>query len=109
MIESGLGLCAACLPVQWGLLHSEPVRNVLRSKNPLGSSIGQSGTRSQRHFPASKSEALSDASPYSRFSNDYLPGTAISTRCDPDLELRDFSEGNGIVVTRSFRTAGHAV
>jgi len=31
MIESGLGLCAACLPVQYGLIRSKPLQSIIRS------------------------------------------------------------------------------
>jgi hypothetical protein len=126
MLEAGLGVIAACLPVQYGLFKSENVQNVIRSihsltslgsrggtsNNSSGNSNGNSGNNSRNMSAAAQSRAQSQ-----RFQG--MNGSQISDVCaslpdnaaaaaNSDARVDDF-EGSGIRITKSYGTEEQAV
>ena len=114
MLEVGLGLCASCLPVLYGLLHSKTVRDILRTIASLGSrasshsgSHGSGGSRSTRNharLPYTPQVVPSLGSD----SNLPLPNHTAAVAGHEDIELGKLENVNGIVVTKGFETGASA-
>ena len=96
MIESGLGLCAACLPVQYGLMKSKGVQSIVRSVQSVMSMRLLSPHRS-----ANQASKLSSQPSQEHFTT-HAEGPA---RDDYTLEMGPMPLDNEIVVTRSFEQA----
>lgn len=117
LLEAGLGVCAACLPVQYGLLRSEKVQSIIRSVHSLASlgsnRTGDSqGTRASRRS-RSQSQRIPDinGSQASEL-NAPLPTHAAEAGYDPKFphhEMGNMNGGKGIVVSKTFETQEQAV
>ena len=91
MLEAGLGLCAACLPVQYGLLRSKKVRSIFRSVYSLAT-LGSRGSRGSR--------------------NSRTSGARSIRLCDPTASNKNGSQSSEIDVplpTHAAASAGHEV
>ncbi|KAL8796261.1 MAG: hypothetical protein Q9195_001376 [Heterodermia aff. obscurata] len=110
MLEAGLGLCAACLPVQYGLLHSEKVRSIFRSIYSLGSPHGShhsshESRRSRKSHRLHDPWQITDNGSQSSEANIPLPAhAAVAARSPSELELGVLRRPDKILVTRSFET-----
>ncbi|KAL9630654.1 MAG: hypothetical protein Q9164_006311, partial [Protoblastenia rupestris] len=97
MIESGLGLCAACLPVQYGLMKSKGVQSIVRSVQSAISlrSLSSHGTTAQ----------ASKISPQP--SQEHIATNAEGPARDDynTLEMGRVPQEHEIIVTRSFEQA----
>lgn len=126
MLEAGLGVMAACLPVQYGLIKSEKIQSMIRSIHSLtslgsrgsgnGSGSGSNSNSRTRSFymaqsrGQSQSQNLNDTNAttngdQTRISEDQPPMP------DPARAGSDAShlETQGIVVSKSFGTEEHVV
>ncbi|KAL9135928.1 MAG: hypothetical protein Q9175_002859 [Cornicularia normoerica] len=63
LLEAGLGLCAACLPVQYALLRSEKVRSIFQSVYSLAT-LGSRGSVNSRGSRGSHISRRSGARSY---------------------------------------------
>ena len=96
MIESGLGLCAACLPVQYGLMKSKGVQSIVRSVQ-LAISL-------RSLSPRESGAQTSKLSPQP--SQEYIASNAEGPARDGhSLELGQKPHENEIVVTQSLEQA----
>ena len=116
MLEAGLGLCAACLPVQYGLLHSEKVRSILRtiySLASLGSPHGSHYSHESRGSRRSRKShhlhdpwQITDNGSQSSEANIPLPAHAAvaagQARSPSELELGNMRDPDKILVTKNF-------
>jgi len=108
LLEAGLGVCASCLPVQYGLLRSEKIQSIIRSVHSLvtlGSNHSNESQRSQRS--RAQSQRLPDFD--SRPSDINLPlpthaATAGYSPNDTELEMGKTYSGKGISVSKTFKT-----
>lgn len=99
MIESGLGLCAACLPVQYGLKSSKGIQTILQSL--------QSAISLRSLVPRKDTEQATKLS--SATSKEYFAASAEApARDDQTLELGPMPQDNEIIVTHSLEQT-HAV
>ncbi|KAI9699153.1 MAG: hypothetical protein M1820_007232 [Bogoriella megaspora] len=110
-LEVGLGLCASCLPVLYGLLQSKTVRDILRTIVPLESrasshngSHGSGGSRSTHNhtrIPFAPPRVIPSQGSESGFP---LPYRAAESAGQEDIELGKLENVNGIVLTKGFQT-----
>jgi hypothetical protein len=111
MLEAGLGVIAACLPVQYGLLKSEKLQSIIRSIHSLTSLASRAGSNDS--FSPAQSRAQSqrlDGLNGSQISDvgAALPANAAATAYS-DVRMEQNFEGQGIVVSKSFGTEEQAV
>ena len=100
MIESGLGLCAACLPAQYSLIKTRGLQSVIRSVQSAISLRSISPNRSPRGSNGMPSKLESQPS------NVHITAYAEApSRDDPSLEMGPFPSENTITVTHSFRSS----
>ncbi|QKX53488.1 uncharacterized protein TRUGW13939_00567 [Talaromyces rugulosus] len=116
MLEAGLGVMAACLPVQYGLFRSEKVQSMIRSIHSL-TSLGSRGSggsgnnsRTRSFYTAqsrgqSQSQNLNTAGEVSDAGGEPIPA---SVRNGSDAGTNSHLETQGIVVPKSFGTEEHA-
>lgn len=136
MLEAGLGVMAACLPVQYGLFRSEKVQSMIRSIHSLtslgsrgsGSGSGGSGNRSggggNSNNSRTRSFYMAQSRGHSQSQNLNTTGGSQTQVSDagggeepplPTSGIRASSdagshlETQGIVVSKSFGTEEHAV
>ena len=96
MIESGLGLCAACLPVQYGLMKSKAIQSIVRSVQSAISlrSLSSRGSGAQATKLSSQP------------SQEYIVSNAEGPANDGHiLEMGRIPQEHGIVVTHSLEQA----
>ncbi|OKL61612.1 hypothetical protein UA08_03613 [Talaromyces atroroseus] len=124
MLEAGLGVIAACLPVQYGLLKSENMRNVIRSIHSLtslGSRGGTSNSNSNsnnnsnnnsgndsRNMSAAQSQRFSDING-SQISDIGAPLPANAAATASSHAMMDHFDDQGIMVSKSSGTEAQAV
>lgn len=127
MLEAGLGVMAACLPVQYGLLKSEKVQSMIRSIHSLtslgsrGSGSGGSGNRSGGSGSNSRARSFYMAQSRGQSQSQNLNTTAGSDAGEAEAEpplptsgIRGSSdagsqmETQGIVVSKTFGAEEHA-
>ena len=114
LLEAGLGLCAACLPVQYGLLHSEKVRSIFRSIYSLATlgSRGSRGSGNSRRSGGARSFRLHDPTANNKNGSQLsevdvpLPTHAAAAAgheaSQSELEMGNLNAGHAIMVTKSF-------
>lgn len=96
MIESGLGLCAACLPVQYGLMKSKTIQSVVKSVQSAISLRLLSPPRSVHHGSKLSSQP----------SQEYITSNAEGpARDDHTMEMGRMPQEHEIVVTHSLDQA----
>ena len=130
MLEAGLGLCAACLPVQYGLLRSKRVRDLLRTIYSLASfnssrashesarsnrthRSARSGFSQNSRMPPLPNFGATNKTNESGSSESDLPlpmhaahvASSKYTGEQQDVELGTMMGGHGILVTNSFETS----
>ncbi|KAL8705958.1 MAG: hypothetical protein Q9201_000952 [Fulgogasparrea decipioides] len=100
MIESGLGLCAACLPVQYGLMKSKGVQSIVRS---VQSAISLHSRSSPKN-----SAQRSKLSP--QHSQEYIVTNAEGPAASDDhtLEMGRRPQHREIIVTHSLEQIGYS-
>ena len=96
MIESGLGLCAACLPIQYGLMKSKGVQSIVRSVQSVISLRLLSPNRSANQGSKLPSQ------PSQEFITSNAEGPA---RDDHILEMGPMPQQHEIMVTQSLEQA----
>ncbi|CRG90255.1 hypothetical protein PISL3812_07298 [Talaromyces islandicus] len=123
MLEAGLGVMAACLPVQYGLFRSEKVQSMIRSIHSLaslgshGSGNGSGCNSRSRSFymvqPRGQSQSqnlnsMTATGAVAEGSQTQTSEVGEPARTGSDASARDL-ETQGIVVSKSFGTQEHAV
>lgn len=111
MLEAGLGLCAACLPVQYGLLRSEKVRSIFRSIYSLAT-LGSRGSRGSRNshrsyrlrnqVPGNNKNGGSQSSEIDVPLPMHAAAAAGHDHSHSELEMENMQHAQGILVTKSF-------
>ncbi|EED15455.1 conserved hypothetical protein [Talaromyces stipitatus ATCC 10500] len=107
MLEAGLGVIAACLPVQYGLLKSEKVQSIIHSVHSLTSLGSRGSSNNSRGISLTQSRAQSqrihdiDGSQVSEVGLSLPANAAVTAGSDIDM---DHFDGQGIVVHKSFGT-----
>lgn len=117
LLEAGLGLCAACLPVQYGLLRSEKVRSIFRSiysLATLGSQDSQNSRRSDaRSFPLPDPMPCNKNGSQSSEMDVPLPTHAAAAAgygaSHSELEMGNSHGARAIMVATSFDASEQAV
>lgn len=102
MIEAGLGVLAACLPAQYGLLNTNGVQSIVHS---VQSAISLRSIRyqTQRGSPGATGYVQSKADPWAGASDTQHITAHAEGMMENDIQL----EGgmvDGIMVTNSFKT-----
>ena len=97
MIESGLGLCAACLPVHYGLMKSKGVQSLVRSV--------QSAISLRSTSPRGSGGPVSKVA--SQTSREIIATDAEGPARDGDrsLEMSPTPQEHEIIVTHSLKQA----
>ncbi|KAM3075815.1 hypothetical protein ACMFMG_007942 [Clarireedia jacksonii] len=100
MIESGLGICAACLPSQYGLFSTTGLQSIVRS---VQSAISLRSIRSasQHASPTGSNNLRTKTEPWTS-DTQHITAHAEGPAYD-DIELGS-GAGKGIVVTNSFES-----
>jgi hypothetical protein len=116
MLEAGLGVMAACLPVQYGLFKSEKVQSMIRSIHSLtslgsrGSGGSGSGSNSRtRSFYMAQSRGQSQSQNLNSGAELQADGEPMPTSVRNGSDAgASHLETEGIVVSKSFGTEEHA-
>lgn len=117
LLEAGLGLCAACLPVQYGLLRSKKIRSIFQSIYSLATlgSHGSRGSRSSRRSGARSSRLRDPVSGDKNGSQSSEMEVPLPTHAaghgagHSELETGNSQDVDASVVTKSFDTSEQAV
>ncbi|CAF9943701.1 MAG: hypothetical protein ALECFALPRED_000975 [Alectoria fallacina] len=110
LLEAGLGLCAACLPVQYGLLRSEKVRSIFRSIYSLAT-LGSRGSRSSRtsRDPMPGNKNGSQSSEMDAPLPTYAAAAAGHGARHSELEMGNLRGARAVRVATSFDASEQAV
>jgi hypothetical protein len=100
MIEAGLGVCAACLPAQYGLFNTKGVQSIV---NSVQSAISLRSIRSQTQRGSPSASGYVQSKDWASASDTKNITAHAEGPAHGDIRL-EAGMGNGIMVTNSFES-----